>query len=453
MTTKRYLFSALRILLVVAGLVVAAAVTLFQGAVRGDFGNLSNISCIVAVVLLSFVVLIEVVSMFKISDSTKHTIYMSASLLLFAATAENVGDFLISCGAKVPATLFEDFNFFFFICSVLFVLYFLNFTYSLKISKREAIFLAAFAAVAYVAYVSLTFIKYQYIPCLIYEFAALGYYVVRVRMPVYDEDMDDGTFHLTCTILFALIGAETCNSLANAEVLYRGACGYLSLYSIVIVLLFVSVYISFIIRSAYVAQQASEYQLQSETLKSQILREQIKPHFIFNTLAVIKSMYHKNVADGDRAIDLFSRHLRSNVNADDLALIPFEKELDNIQTYVDLVNLRYDEKFNVVFNVDVTDFDVPALSLQPFVENAIKYSKVNAKEDGYIEISSTEDGDSVILEINDNGAGFDPKAVPETSCGIRNARERYEILLHARVKITSAEGAGTQVKITINRGG
>jgi LytS/YehU family sensor histidine kinase len=172
---------------------------------------------------------------------------------------------------------------------------------------------------------------------------------------------------------------------------------------------------------------------------------------MFNTLTAVKSLYHQDVEAGDRAINLFSKHLRANVEAFDKDVVPFEKELDAIANFVELQNLKYSSPFKIVYDIAFVDFEVPVLSLQVFVENAMKYSKVNQKPDGYIEISSYEEGDDIILEISDNGEGFDPQSISPASCGIKNARERFELLLCANVEIFSAYDCGTRVKITIKK--
>ena len=89
------------------------------------------------------------------------------------------------------------------------------------------------------------------------------------------------------------------------------------------------------------------------------------------------------------------------------------------------------------------------MSLQPFVENALKYSKADEKEDGFVDISSLETDDSYIVEVVDNGVGFDASAVKSTSTGLRNATERLHMTLNAVVDIDSQIGVGTKIKIII----
>ena len=189
------------------------------------------------------------------------------------------------------------------------------------------------------------------------------------------------------------------------------------------------------------------YRARYESIKIDALQAQIKPHFVFNVLSSIKNLYHRDVESGDKAIDLFSRHLRAQVSAVNIDLIPLERELDNVQTYIELEGMRRETELNVVFDIEYSDFLIPALSLQPFIENAIKYSRIEEKPDGSITISSHRDDEGVLLEITDNGVGFDVSSIPSSSCGIRNSVERFRLLTGLSPRVESGIGEGTSIKI------
>ncbi|MDE5867585.1 MAG: histidine kinase, partial [Anaeroplasmataceae bacterium] len=182
--------------------------------------------------------------------------------------------------------------------------------------------------------------------------------------------------------------------------------------------------------------------------KQEILREQIKPHFIFNSLNAIKNLYHQNIDAGDEAVVRFSKHLRTNVDALDHDMIPFEDELVNIINYVELENVRLDKKFTLLLDIQFQDFLVPVLSLQPLVENAIKYSRVNEKEDGYIQVIAYQNNENIFILVKDNGIGFNVDNIDHTSKGIANLKERFSLMLDATVEIKSNSLEGTQVLIT-----
>jgi hypothetical protein len=178
--------------------------------------------------------------------------------------------------------------------------------------------------------------------------------------------------------------------------------------------------------------------------KQEALRGQIKPHFVFNCLTAIEDSYHKDRISGDKAMTMFAKHLRTDVDSMDIDLVPFSQELDAIFNYVGLENLRLEKKFQVLFDIDFQDFLIPPLSLQPLVENAIKYSKTNEKEDGFIQIRSFKRDDGLVeIDIEDNGVGFDPAQTAPNSKGIRNVQERMALLLKATLSIESKPGQGT----------
>jgi LytS/YehU family sensor histidine kinase len=137
------------------------------------------------------------------------------------------------------------------------------------------------------------------------------------------------------------------------------------------------------------------------------------------------------------------------VEADGKDVIPFEDELVNVNNYFSLENLRFEGKLTLLFDIDYTDFSVPVLSLQPLVENAVRYAQTDSKPDGFIQIASVKEKDKIILTVKDNGKGFDPASVGESSTGIKNAAARFAHYLDAEMHVDSAIGAGTEIRIEI----
>lgn len=157
------------------------------------------------------------------------------------------------------------------------------------------------------------------------------------------------------------------------------------------------------------------------------------------------------MAAGDNALGLFSEYTRESLSLIDTEIIPFEHELKNISHYIDFINTSQVRPFNIIYNIDVTDFCVPAFSLQPFIENAVKYSKVNESEDGYIMISTMAEGELARIEISDNGVGFDTSSIGKGAHGINNSRERFKLLFDTEPVIQSREPSGTKITITVKR--
>ncbi|MCL2631453.1 MAG: histidine kinase, partial [Firmicutes bacterium] len=185
-------------------------------------------------------------------------------------------------------------------------------------------------------------------------------------------------------------------------------------------------------------------------IKKQSMKDQIKPHFIFNCLSAIQDIYRKNPKDGDLMLSRFASHLRANVDSDERDFIPFETELKNTLNYFELENIRHENKLNLILDIDYLDFQIPPLSLQPFLENAVKHAGVESVEGGQIQMSSAvhKNGD-VSISVLDNGCGFDLENIREGAVGLSNAKKRLEHSLSASVTVKSAPNLGTEIIIII----
>ena len=179
-----------------------------------------------------------------------------------------------------------------------------------------------------------------------------------------------------------------------------------------------------------------------------VLLRQAGPHYLFNALNTVKACYGHSQEEGDRAIGLLSRNLRTLVESADAGLVPFEKEIQGIMDYVEFESLKTGKDLPVIYDIEETSFPVPNFAVQTLVENAVKHAEIRNKEGGVIEISTREEGDSILLSIRDNGVWFDPKSVP-IGAGMRSSQERFRSLLGADMHIQSAPGEGTEIRIYI----
>lgn len=133
--------------------------------------------------------------------------------------------------------------------------------------------------------------------------------------------------------------------------------------------------------------------------------------------------------------------------------IPFETELSHLKTYLSLEKMRFGDDLNIVYDIGVTDFTIPSLTVQPLVENAVKHG-VGMKEDGgTVTISTKEYDDRYGVVVYDDGVGFDTtKPNPDTSSthlGIENIKERISTMCNGDVTIESEAGKGTVSTIKI----
>ncbi len=200
----------------------------------------------------------------------------------------------------------------------------------------------------------------------------------------------------------------------------------------------------------YVKKEAENSLLQTE-----IMLSQIQPHFLYNSLAVIRDLCRSDPALAEEATVKFSRYLRGNMDSlRSKDTVPFEKELEHTQGYLEIEQLRFEDKLTVFYDVLCTDFKLPPLTLQPIVENAVRYGvRRNADGRGAVTISTREKPECYETAAIDDGPGFDPSAQPQDTkrshVGIANVRERIESIAGGTLRIESSPEQGTRVTIIL----
>ncbi len=406
------------------------------------------------IILLLFLIIciVELVSVFKVSDSTLHTFVTAAGLFFYYLTSPDLLFTLASLNLYYHVIAYEILNFIFFMVVICASLSFISYTYQIKHPKYHFIYSSILLTISLGCYCGLMNLDLQWIGFLIFCIGILPA-IINIFYFIIKNNIFNSTLLYSFMIISLTTGMEIVELLDYTNSIVLNTNGAYIIYMIFIFVLFIAVYISFIIRTYKQAYKSSQYQLEAIQFKTNVLQEQIKPHFIFNSLNVIKSLYHKDIEKGDYAIGLFSNHLKMHVEAANKTLIPFEQELENIENFINLENLKHQKAFNVIYNIEYFDFEVPILSLQPFVENAIKYSKINEVENGVLEISSIEKDNEIVIEIKDNGIGFDINQIQEHSHGIKNSKERFKLLLNTDILINSAPQQGTTIQIRLHKEG
>ena len=179
---------------------------------------------------------------------------------------------------------------------------------------------------------------------------------------------------------------------------------------------------------------------------------QIQPHFINNTLYNIKALCETNPETAAELVDNFAQYLRGNLNyMNTKGVVPFAEEVKHLKYYLAIEQERF-EGIYVVWQLKTMDFTIPPLTLQPLVENAIKYGLRQKEEGGTITVTSMDADSSVVLLIIDDGVGFDTsEALSEdrVHIGIANTRERIEKMCGGTLEVESTPGIGTAITITI----
>ncbi len=197
-----------------------------------------------------------------------------------------------------------------------------------------------------------------------------------------------------------------------------------------------------------IKQEKEQIRLQFSAMISQI-----QPHFVYNSLSVIAALCEEDPKLAEKAANTFSDYLRENIDfADKSAPVTFAEELKHIKTYIWLEQLRFPNKLTVGYDIRCTGFSLPALSVQPLVENAVKHGICKTRSGGTLKISSFEDEAFYTITVSDDGVGFDPSKElndGKQHVGIENARFRIREMSGGHMDIESAPGKGTNVTIKL----
>ena len=180
---------------------------------------------------------------------------------------------------------------------------------------------------------------------------------------------------------------------------------------------------------------------------------QIQPHFLYNTLSTIAELCRKDSAMAEEVTNHFALCLHGNLeHMGDSFPVEFSKELKHVQTYLRIEKIRFQEELQVVYDIQTEDFIIPALTVQPLVENAVKHGMMGSENVCTITIRTkcVERGYQVIIE--DDGCGFDPEEVKNDGrkhIGIESVRNRLRFMVGGILTVRSVIGKGTTVIIEI----
>jgi anti-sigma regulatory factor (Ser/Thr protein kinase) len=201
-------------------------------------------------------------------------------------------------------------------------------------------------------------------------------------------------------------------------------------------------------------------------LEMQALKAQINPHFVFNCLNSIKGfIFDRDYKQADKYLDKFSELMRSTIDNSDAAIISLQNEISYLDNYLQLEKLRFEDKFNysieVGAGIDKEKYFVPAMLLQPYVENAIRHGmRFLENKKGQIDIKIFTENNSLVCEIDDNGIGREKAAALKSNMhieyqgrGMNISRRRAE-LYNIQQELTdkkdqAGQAAGTTVTVKI----
>lgn len=217
-------------------------------------------------------------------------------------------------------------------------------------------------------------------------------------------------------------------------------------------------------------KQMYEASLQEQVLKNQqqkmefkMLASQINPHFLYNTLETIRmKAFTEGNKDVANAIKLLGKSMHYVLENTGTSSTTLQKELDYIETYLSIQKLRFNERVNYTLNIpadmDLNEYQILPLLLQPVVENAILHGLEGAEENGQIYIDvKTEDDEYLLINIFDNGLGMTKEELDELTDNVQIKKKSktssiglYNI--NQRIKLFYGDSYGMQIKSRPNEG-
>jgi two-component system, LytTR family, sensor kinase len=204
------------------------------------------------------------------------------------------------------------------------------------------------------------------------------------------------------------------------------------------------------------ARALKEAYLESSLMEARLktLEAELHPHFLFNTLHAISTLVHTDPESADRMISRLSDLLRLTFDRSGAAGVPLKEELEFLQKYLEIEQIRFQDRLSVKFDIDpeTLDTEVPRMILQPLVENAIKHGIGPRSGQGLVQISARKQDDKIWIEVRDNGVGLSRNARVRfnNGVGLSNTRARLECLYGAEQRLDFAEGdSGLSVQMLI----
>ena len=203
--------------------------------------------------------------------------------------------------------------------------------------------------------------------------------------------------------------------------------------------------------------KAKELEMEKIALNAQLsdsriatMMSQIRPHFIYNTLGSIEQLCKLDPPKAGELVHNFAKYLRGNFGElDNPKPILMSQEMAHVHHYISIEKVRFPD-MTFTFEMNSGDFHIPALTVQPLVENAIKHGLMKLQKGGTIRVISFETPTHYCVTVEDDGVGFDTDVLLDERkhLGIRNIRERLKAMVGGTLKIESAPG-GTKVFINI----
>lgn len=198
---------------------------------------------------------------------------------------------------------------------------------------------------------------------------------------------------------------------------------------------------------------AAEALHQAKEAQLKMLRYQLNPHFMFNSINAICTLILKN--HNTNAVVMLEKlcdFLRYSLYTDPLAKITVQEEITILQTYLDIEQCRFQSKLNVHIHADkaCNPILMPSLLLQPLVENALKHG-IGQNNNIVIAINFSCDNSQLHITVSDNGKGFNLSAPAATGIGMKNCQDRLQLIYPggSQLNVGNNDNGGARIRISI----
>lgn len=181
-------------------------------------------------------------------------------------------------------------------------------------------------------------------------------------------------------------------------------------------------------------QKALKANTMAHEAQLKMLRYQLNPHFLFNTLNAISTLILvKENTDANKMVSRLSDFLRYTLNTDPIKKVALEQEIHALSLYLEIEKVRFDDRLKVDMNIsdEAKEALVPSLILQPLIENSLKYAIAQMQSGGVITINAQVFAKELLLEVSDNGPGAEivkGQLKSATGVGLANTKDRLRTL-------------------------
>lgn len=191
------------------------------------------------------------------------------------------------------------------------------------------------------------------------------------------------------------------------------------------------------------------------------LYSQVTPHFVYNTLNTIIGLSYTDMNNTREALYCLATYFRAKLNVHYRnSFVSVEEEVELVKAYLYIEKMRFGDRLNIKYDIDESiQLMIPALSIQPLVENAVFHGISKKQEGGTIEVSIQREGQFVRIKIYDNGVGIPEEKLQKlineesTRIGFMNPLKKFKLMKNASLRLYSEEGKGTTIVILLPEGG